>query len=181
MKKRIKLLVLFTSILLYSFFYFSSTANAVSGCCSHYGGVCCACGPQANGKVICNDGWLGSSCYYSEMVKCQGYSPPATSTPTPHILATPTPTLSPTPVSIPTPTPNLTATPSPSPTPTASPTPTPESTETPRLSPKPTIAGAATKVPTPKPSPFPSSKPSSAGKGTVGLSPLLIFLAYQHG
>jgi len=77
MKKGFKLLLLF-SILLFSLSYFISTANARSGCCSYHGGVCCSCGPQANGKVICNDGWLGSSCYYSEMVMCQGY----TTTPT---------------------------------------------------------------------------------------------------
>ena len=45
---------------------------AKSGCCSSHGGVDCS-RKQSNGKVICNDGWTGSSCYYSEMKKCEGY------------------------------------------------------------------------------------------------------------
>ena len=58
-------------------FLISSPILARSGCCSHHGGVCCECGAQSNGKVICNDGWRGSSCYYSEMVKCVGHAAPA--------------------------------------------------------------------------------------------------------
>jgi hypothetical protein len=50
-----------------------SIANATSGCCSHHGGVDCS-RKQANGNVVCNDGWTGSSCSYSSMVKCSGYS-----------------------------------------------------------------------------------------------------------
>ena len=45
---------------------------AKSGCCSSHGGVDCS-RKQSNGKVICNDGWTGSSCYYNEMKKCEGY------------------------------------------------------------------------------------------------------------
>lgn len=53
---------------------FPSIVNATSGCCSHHGGVDCS-RKQENGQVICNDGWTGSSCSYSSMVKCIGYSP----------------------------------------------------------------------------------------------------------
>ena len=64
-------------ILLFSllmFFSFNIDVSATSGCCSSHGGVNCN-KIQANGNVVCNDGWTGSSCTYSSMVKCQGYSP----------------------------------------------------------------------------------------------------------
>ena len=48
--------------------------SAASGCCSHHGGVDCS-RIQSNGKVICNDGWTGSSCSYSGMAKCRGQNP----------------------------------------------------------------------------------------------------------
>ena len=50
------------------------TVNAVSGCCSSHRGVDCTL-IQENGKVVCNDGWRGSSCTYSGMKKCIGYNP----------------------------------------------------------------------------------------------------------
>lgn len=50
-----------------------NTVNATSGCCSHHGGVDCS-RKQANGQVICGDGWTGSSCSYSSMAKCSNYS-----------------------------------------------------------------------------------------------------------
>ena len=53
---------------------FPFDVNAASGCCSHHGGVDCT-RKQSNGNVICNDGWTGSSCSYSGMVKCQNYNP----------------------------------------------------------------------------------------------------------
>lgn len=51
---------------------FNSNIFAKSGCCSSHDGVNCGVGAQGNGKVICNDGWRGSSCLYSEMVMCGG-------------------------------------------------------------------------------------------------------------
>lgn len=47
------------------------TIQAKSGCCSYHEGVCCECGAQSDGRVICNDGWKGSSCYYNEMEMCK--------------------------------------------------------------------------------------------------------------
>lgn len=47
---------------------------AKSGCCSSHKGVDCN-KIQSDGKVVCNDGWTGSSCAYSSMVMCEGYSP----------------------------------------------------------------------------------------------------------
>ena len=61
--------IIFVLLLLFPF-----SVSAASGCCSHHGGVDCS-KIQSNGKVVCNDGWTGSSCSYSGMVKCQGYSP----------------------------------------------------------------------------------------------------------
>jgi len=76
-----KLLILLSIITLLFFIVLPiDDVEAKRGCCSWHGGVCCECGPQLNGRVICNDGWCGSSCLYSEMVKCQGYLMP---TPTP--------------------------------------------------------------------------------------------------
>jgi len=74
--------LLFFVFLLLSIFVLPRNVSAVSGCCSYHSGVCCSCGAQYNGKVICNDGWRGSSCYYSEMVMCAGYNP-SYPTPTP--------------------------------------------------------------------------------------------------
>lgn len=117
---------------------------ARSGCCSHHGGVCCSCGPQVDGRVICNDGWRGSSCYYSEMVKCGGgtsYTVPETVLPTN------------TPIPLPTSTPTPTVEPTKAPTkvliPTKTPTPTPESTLTPTEIP--TLTPTILISPTPKP------------------------------
>lgn len=63
--KKILLILLFVLIIPISVY-------AKSGCCSSHGGVDCS-RKQSNGKVVCNDGWTGSSCYYSEMEKCNGY------------------------------------------------------------------------------------------------------------
>lgn len=46
-----------------------TTVIATSGCCSSHGGVDCSL-QQSNGKVVCNDGWTGSSCLYSSIIKC---------------------------------------------------------------------------------------------------------------
>ncbi len=101
--------IFFLSIIFFLLFISIPTVKAKSGCCSSHGGVCCSCGPQANGKVICNDGWRRSSCYYSKMVMCVGYAPSTpkpTSIPTlkPIIVSTPKVTLTPTltPISTPT-------------------------------------------------------------------------------
>lgn len=112
MNKPQKIVLVFLTALMTVFLYLKPI-YAKSGCCSHHGGVNCAAGPQSNGKVICNDGWTESSCYYSEMVKCGGYTAPE---PEPQIEA-PAPTI----VVPPEPKPS----PSPSPRPSFSPSPTP--------------------------------------------------------
>lgn len=97
--------------------YSLQSVYAKSGCCSGHDGVSCSAGAQSNGNVICNDGWRGSSCSYSEMVMCGGITTttdptkPPTPKPTqrPTIRPTPDPTIAPTidpsPSNIPTPTP----------------------------------------------------------------------------
>lgn len=76
-----------------------SPVFAKSGCCSGHSGVNCSAGPQGNGKVICNDGWTGSSCRYAEMVMCGGNSTATSqSAPSqPTVIVTPRPTLLPRP------------------------------------------------------------------------------------
>lgn len=54
--------------------------KATSGCCSSHGGVDCS-RAQSNGRVICNDGWTGSSCSYSSITKCSGYTTKQTTAP----------------------------------------------------------------------------------------------------
>lgn len=101
-----------------------SIVEAKSGCCSSHGGVSCSAGPQGNGNVICNDGWTGSSCAYSEMVMCGGSTTTTTaSTPTPTPKpATPKPTPKPSPIQTPTPTPSPSPSPElPSPSPSVAP------------------------------------------------------------
>lgn len=77
---------------------FAPIVNAKSGCCSGHEGVNCGGGSQLNGNVVCNDGWKGSSCKYSEMVMCRGTGSPtnrdeaAQAVPQPVI---PTPSLTP--------------------------------------------------------------------------------------
>lgn len=61
-----------TILIIIAIIFIPVEINASSGCCSHHGGVDCS-RKQANGRVICNDGWMGSSCYYSSMSKCIGY------------------------------------------------------------------------------------------------------------
>lgn len=45
--------------------------KAASGCCSGHGGVDCS-RQTSDGRVVCNDGYTGSSCSYNSMVKCGG-------------------------------------------------------------------------------------------------------------
>lgn len=133
----LKLLPLFTVLVLLFILplYFPRYLFAKSGCCSGHSGVNCSAGAQANGNVICNDGWRGSSCSYSGMVMCQGYIP-----------ITPQPTATPIPLQI------KTSSPIPTPKPTETPTPSPEtqglSTEAPV---SPTIQPTQRPTPTPKP------------------------------
>jgi murein L,D-transpeptidase YcbB/YkuD len=65
-------------ISLFAFSFLSATALATSGACSDHGGVDCSAGSQANGNVVCNDGWTGSSVSYSSMDKCQASAPVCT-------------------------------------------------------------------------------------------------------
>lgn len=50
------------------------SALAASGACSNHGGVDCTAGPDSDGSVICNDGWLNSSVSYASMVMCRNYA-----------------------------------------------------------------------------------------------------------
>lgn len=116
-------------------FLFSTPILAKSGCCSSHDGVCCGCGAQANGRVICNDGWTESSCYYSEMVKCGGSSGGSGDNTDPPI-ATPAPIYVP-PTSTPVSRPTTTPTPIPTSKPTPINTPIPTETPVPTLTPTP--------------------------------------------
>jgi hypothetical protein len=59
-----KLLFILTFFLLV--FFVGSKVNATSGTCSWHNGVNCSVGSDADGSVICNDGWRDSSeSYYS--------------------------------------------------------------------------------------------------------------------
>ena len=74
MKKYVfMLIVLITIMIPYK------TVLATRGCCSSHGGVDCS-QQQANGNVVCNDGWLGSSCSYSAMVMCSSATSSTTRT-----------------------------------------------------------------------------------------------------
>ncbi len=42
-----------------------------SGACSYHGGVDCSAGPHFDGSAICNDGWVDSSVFYSNIEKCK--------------------------------------------------------------------------------------------------------------
>ena len=66
-------------ILILLFATFPAISFATSGACSYHGGVDCAAGPQADGTVICNDGWTGSSVSYDSMAECSSYSYPTQS------------------------------------------------------------------------------------------------------
>lgn len=47
-----------------------SIVFATQGACSYHGGVKCTAGATLDGKVTCNDGWVNSSVYFSEMDEC---------------------------------------------------------------------------------------------------------------
>jgi len=117
MKKGFVIVLIFLTLL----FFRPSFIIATSGCCSSHGGVKCSAGAQANGNVICNDGWTGSSCAYSSMVMCQGTAT-SSNTPIPPTIYVPSTTSIPViPTSTPVP-PTLTPTPKPTNTPTVAPT-----------------------------------------------------------
>lgn len=45
-------------------------AHAISGACSWHNGVNCPIGAGPGGKVVCNDGWINSSVYFSDTEEC---------------------------------------------------------------------------------------------------------------
>ena len=156
--KKLKVKHLILTVLLAVFLSFKSV-EAKSGCCSSHGGVDCSAGAQSNGHVICYDGWRGSSCLYSEMVKCGGsststteYQPSVQTTPVAPIVV---PSLPPSPVIIYV-YPSLV--PSPNPSPKPSPIPSPIQSSRPTPSPPPEVLGEKTE--------------SSSSDGMVGLAAL---------
>ena len=48
-------------------------ALATSGACSSHDGVSCASGPDLDGSVICNDGWMESTVNYYQSDECSDY------------------------------------------------------------------------------------------------------------
>ena len=102
-------------------FFAPMNVLAAKGCCSGHGGVDCT-KIQQDERVVCNDGWLGSSCTYQSMDKCRGYNPTGNNQGT-----------------SPTKKPVVPATPAPTPTPTPTPTSTPTPTKTPQVTPTPNI------------------------------------------
>ena len=53
------------------FFVLPNLSYATSGACSYHGGVNCSAGASLEGKVVCNDGWVNSSVYYSDAQECE--------------------------------------------------------------------------------------------------------------
>jgi hypothetical protein len=53
------------------FFILPSISHATSGACSDHGGVNCSTGPNIDGSVVCNDGWMDSSVKYNDMDECK--------------------------------------------------------------------------------------------------------------
>lgn len=102
MKHWTKFLFVFSFLTL---IFLPKNIEARSGCCSGHDGVNCSAGAQSNGNVICNDGWRGSSCSYSEMVMCGGSSSSSTTT-----VQTVQPTSTPRPILVPTRVPTKVAT-----------------------------------------------------------------------
>ena len=46
-------------------------SHAISGTCSSHGGVNCSVGASYSGKAQCNDGWVDSSVYFSDVIECK--------------------------------------------------------------------------------------------------------------
>lgn len=62
-------------------FSLESVLSKHSGCCSSHGGLSNSC--QANGRAVCNDGWLGSSCACHPHDSGGNSSPPPPRRPSP--------------------------------------------------------------------------------------------------
>ena len=150
-------------------FLFPVNILAKSGCCSSHGGVNCSAGSQSNGHVICYDGWLGSSCLYSEMVMCGGMTTSTTTvvaTPQPTVVKTVTSTVKPTATAM------IKATT----TPTISPR--IELTDTPISTPEPTdIQDSEVMGASDNPTPTSSPAPLTTG-GTIGVLAFLAFIIW---
>lgn len=144
-----KNLFLLPALTFFASFLLASTVLATSGCCSGHNGVNCVAGAQGNGRVICNDGWTGSSCSYASMIMCGGSTNVAP-------IATPTPVYVAPIVTI-----RTTAIPTSTPTPTLTPTATSTATPTPTPTPTPTITEAPTAIPTNTPTAAPTVKETS--------------------
>lgn len=57
------------------FFFLSfSITYATSGACSYHSGVNCSAGASYTGRVQCNDGWINSSVYFSDVIECKSQS-----------------------------------------------------------------------------------------------------------
>ncbi len=67
-----KLIFIFSVFLIV--FFIGSKADATSGTCSWHNGVNCSVGSDADGSVICNDGWRDSSEKYASIASCQQMS-----------------------------------------------------------------------------------------------------------
>lgn len=66
--------ICYLAVFIMGMFWFIPTSDATSGCCSSHGGVDCS-RIQSDGTVVCNDGWLGSTCSYNSMAKCSSSNP----------------------------------------------------------------------------------------------------------
>jgi hypothetical protein len=66
MKNHLLILIALSSLVLIPF-----NVLATSGACSYHSGVNCSAGPDYNGKVQCNDGWINSSVYFSDTDECK--------------------------------------------------------------------------------------------------------------
>ncbi len=66
--KNIKIVLVFFGLLLSPMGF---VALATSGACSYHSGVNCGYGATSSGKVMCNDGWINSTVYFSDMDECK--------------------------------------------------------------------------------------------------------------
>jgi|ERR1035437_339275 hypothetical protein len=71
MKNKIKKLNLFFVTLVIILGFGANNALATSGACSYHSGVNCSYGSTLEGKVMCNDGWINSSVYFSDADECK--------------------------------------------------------------------------------------------------------------
>jgi hypothetical protein len=73
-----KKIINFSILLILLVIFTPKSALAISGACSAHLGVNCNAGPASAGKVLCNDGWVNSSVYYSDMEECKSPVPTCT-------------------------------------------------------------------------------------------------------